>query len=94
MAYHQELHSETGQTPHERYQQEPRLIRNVDLGTVLTFFHQRVPRTVDEDHSDVRIDNLFFAVDPKLLEDGAPGDLLAAVYERLVAALVPSLPGA
>ncbi len=40
-AYHQELHSETGQTPHERYQQEPRLIRNVDLGAVLTFFHQR-----------------------------------------------------
>ena len=50
MAYHQEVHSETGQTPHERYHQEPRLIRNVDLGTVLTFFHQRVPRKVDEDH--------------------------------------------
>ena len=69
IAYHQELHSETGQTPHERYQQEPRLIRNVDLGAVLTFFHQRVPRKVDEDHSDVRIDNLFFAVDPKLRDD-------------------------
>jgi hypothetical protein len=25
-----------------------------------------VPRTVDEDHSDVRIDNMLFAVDPKL----------------------------
>ena len=76
MAYHQEVHSETGQTPHERYHQEPRLIRHVDLATVLTFFHQRVPRTVDEDHSDVRLDNLFFAVDPKLR-----GDLLIVEYD-------------
>ncbi len=69
VAYHQELHSETGQTPHQRYQQEPRLIRQVDLGAVLSFFHQRVSRTVDEDHSDVRLDNLFFAVDAKLRGD-------------------------
>jgi hypothetical protein len=69
VAYHQEVNRETGQTPHERYHQEPRLIRHVDLGVVLTFFHQRVPRTVDEDHSDVRIDHLFFAVDPKLRGD-------------------------
>jgi len=40
------------------------MVRNVDLGAVLTFFHQRVRRTVNIDHSDVRIDNLFFAVDP------------------------------
>jgi hypothetical protein len=65
VAYHQEVNRETGQTPHERYHQQPRLIRHVDLGAVLTFFHQRVARKVDEDHSDVRIDNLFFAVDPK-----------------------------
>jgi len=68
-AYHQELHSETGQTPRERYHQEPRLIRQVDLGGVLTFFHQRVSRKVDKDFSDVRIDNLFFAVDPSLRGD-------------------------
>lgn len=65
-AYHQEVNRETCQTPHDRYHQEPRLIRNVDLGAVLTFFHQRVPRTVSDDHSDVRINNLFFAVDPTL----------------------------
>jgi transposase InsO family protein len=67
--YHQELHSETGQTPHQRYHQEPRLIRNVDLGTVLTFFHQRVTRRANKIFSDVRIDNLFFAVDPTLRGD-------------------------
>lgn len=69
MAYHLESHSETGQAPHTRYHQQPRLIRNVDLSAVLPFFHHRVTRTVDEDHSDVRIDNLFFAVDSKLRGD-------------------------
>jgi transposase InsO family protein len=68
-AYHQEVNRETGQTPHERYHQKPRLIRQVNLGEVLSFFHRRVSRTVDEDHSDVRIDHLFFAVDPKLRGD-------------------------
>ncbi|MDZ7619084.1 MAG: DDE-type integrase/transposase/recombinase [Patescibacteria group bacterium] len=66
VAYHREVNRETGQAPHERFHREPRLIRRVDLGTVLTFFHRRVSRTVDEDHSDVRVDNMLFAVDPKL----------------------------
>lgn len=69
VAYHQELHSETHQTPHERYHQPGRLVRHVDLAAVLSFFHERVPRTVHDDHSDVRIDNLFFAVDPTLRGD-------------------------
>ncbi|MGI6415219.1 MAG: DDE-type integrase/transposase/recombinase [Thermoguttaceae bacterium] len=69
VAYHRELNRETGQTPHERYHERSRLVRHVDLGAVLTFFHQRVSRTVDEDHSDVRIDHLLFAVDPKLRGD-------------------------
>lgn len=69
VAYHQELHGETGQKPHERYHQAGRLVRHVDLGAVLSFFHERVPRTVNDDHSDVRIDNLFFAVDPTLRGD-------------------------
>ena len=69
VAYHQEPNRETGQAPHQRFHEPSRLIRQVDLGAVLTFFHRRVPRTVDEDHSDVRIDNLLFAVDPKLRGD-------------------------
>jgi transposase InsO family protein len=67
--YHQEVHSQTGQTPHERYHQEPRLIRNVNLGSVLTFFYQRATRKVNDIFSDVRLDNLFFAVDPTLRGD-------------------------
>jgi transposase InsO family protein len=69
VAYHQDVNSETGQTPHARYHQEPRLLRQVDLGAVLGFFHQRVPRLVDKDFSDVRLDGLFFAVDPTLRGD-------------------------
>jgi len=68
-AYHQEVHSETKQTPHERYRQEPRFTRQVDLGAVLRFFHHREKRTVNEDFSDVRIDNCFFAVDLSLRGD-------------------------
>ena len=69
VAYHQDVNSETGQTPCARYHQEPRLLRQVDLGAVLGFFHQRVPRLVDKDFSDVRVENLFFAVDPALRGD-------------------------
>ena len=47
------MNRETGQPPHLRYHQQPRLLRQVDLGAVLGFFHQRVPRLVDKDFSDV-----------------------------------------
>ena len=63
--YHQHRHSQTGQSPRQRYHEDSRFTREVDLREVLTFFHRRVCRTVDQDHSDVRLDNLFFAVDPK-----------------------------
>ena len=69
VAYHQHVNRETGQTPHDRYHQEPRLIRQVDLGAVLGFFHREALRTVDEDFSDVRLESLFFAVDPTLRGD-------------------------
>lgn len=63
--YHQQMHSETGQAPHERYREDSRFTRQVDLGEVLMFFHRRESRTVNKDHSDVRVGNQFFAVDPK-----------------------------
>jgi transposase InsO family protein len=68
-AYHPSVHSQTGQTPQERYQTEPRFTRGVDLGAVLGFFHHRQRRKVDPDFSDVRLDNCFFAVDPALRGD-------------------------
>lgn len=68
-AYHRQVHSETGETPDDRYGQDSRLVRHVDPGAVLSFFHRRESRKVDEDFSDVRIDNRFFAVDPRLRGD-------------------------
>ena len=76
VAYHQDVNRETGQTPYARYHQEPRLLRRVDLGAVLGFFHREVLRTVDEDFSDVRLENLFFAVDP-----GLRGDAVVVQYD-------------
>jgi transposase InsO family protein len=76
VAYHQDVHSQTGQTPHERYHQHPRLLRQVDLGAVLGFFQREVLRVVDADFSDVRVENQFFAVDPALR-----GDRLVVQYD-------------
>jgi transposase InsO family protein len=69
VAYHQQVHSETGQTPNQRYRDGSRFTRNVDLGQVLTFFLHRESREVNDIHSDVRLDNQYFAVDPKLRDD-------------------------
>lgn len=88
-AYHVHVHSETSQTPHERYQADSRFLRHVDLNAVLQFFHQRYPRTVHRDFCDVRIDGDFFAVDAKLrgdrvivqLDPFSPGDE-AQLYSR------------
>ncbi len=76
VAYHQDIHSQTKQTPHERYHQEPRLIRQVDVGAAMKFFHRRIERKVDVDFSDIRFGNRFFQVDPKLR-----GDRLIVEYD-------------
>ncbi len=75
-AYHLEVHSQTQQTPQHRYHEASRFCRQVDLGTVLTFFHHRQQRTVDDEFLDVRLDNRFFAVDPRLR-----GDRLIVQYD-------------
>lgn len=67
--YHQAVHSETHQTPHERYHSSARLQRNVRLQSVLPFFQVREQRTVHRDFSDITLDGLHFAVDPKLRGD-------------------------
>jgi len=64
-AYHRTVHSETGQSPHARYFTEGRLVQNVAISSVQSYFQQTVVRRVDPTHSDVRIDNRFYQVDPK-----------------------------
>lgn len=63
-AYHREIHSQTGETPQQRYDAGTRFRRHVDLRQIVEFFHEREPRTVDKDFADVRIEGQFFRVDP------------------------------
>lgn len=74
--YHQTVHSATGQTPRERFEASTRFRRHVKLSDVLEFFHVQVRRKVDEEFCDVRINNLYFAVDAKLR-----GDRVIVVYD-------------
>lgn len=68
-AYHLRVHSETRESPHQRYHADSKFTRHVDLNAILQFFHQQVPRTVNMDFCDVRIDSQFYAVDAKLRGD-------------------------
>ena len=42
--YHKQIHSETGQSPEERYQQGLSVIRQVDMSRVIESFMQAIPR--------------------------------------------------
>jgi transposase InsO family protein len=65
-AYHSEVHSVTGQTPHHRYFTEQRIVRPVSITDVEACFFRRETRRVDPTHSDVSIDRRFYKVDRKL----------------------------
>ena len=69
VSYHNRPQEETGQAPRERYAQGQSFTRRIDLQQVLKFFLNRVPRKVDETFSDVRLENAFFKVDPRLRGD-------------------------
>ncbi len=74
--YHRTVHSATSQTPLQRFEASTRFRRHVKLCDVLEFFHVQVRRKVDEEFCDVRINNLYFAVDAKLR-----GDRVIIVYD-------------
>ena len=67
--YHVTTHSTTGQTPLERFQEQTRFRRHVNLAEVLEFFWVRQKRTVDNEFCDVRVNSLYFAVEPALRGD-------------------------
>jgi len=69
VSYHKTVHSETKQTPEKRYQQGLTVIRQVDMGKVVESFMQSIDRTVNRTFADVRLDNRFYRVDPKLRGD-------------------------
>ena len=69
VSYHQRVHSETRQTPEERYHQGCMAFRKVDLASVTPYFMENLQRKVHSDFSDVQLHNMFFKVDPKLRGD-------------------------
>jgi transposase InsO family protein len=75
-AYHAHPHSETKQTPQDRYRAGSPFTRAVNLNAVLSFFHRHQQCTVYEDFSDVRLDGVYYAVDSKLR-----GDRLTVEYD-------------
>lgn len=68
-SYHNEVNSETGQSPQERYDEGLTVIRSVDSNAVLQYFMRREQRTVHPDFSDVRLNNRFYRVDKRLRKD-------------------------
>lgn len=69
VSYHEDIHSETGQTPEERRQKGLTVIRQVDMSRVIESFMQSVERTVNRTFSDVQVDKRFYRVDPKFRSD-------------------------
>jgi transposase InsO family protein len=69
VCYHQTVHSDTNQTPQERYQKGLRFTRHVDLSKVVKFFMKSDQRTVHPDFSDVQVHGNFYRVSPTLRGD-------------------------
>jgi putative transposase len=69
VAYHKTRHTETKQSPEQRYNNGLTVIRQVDMARVIESFMQAIRRTVNKTFSDVQINNRFYRVDPKLRGD-------------------------
>jgi hypothetical protein len=69
VCYHQEIHSETGQSPEERHRKGLGLIREVDMQRVMDSFLQSIRRTVNPTFSDLQVNHRYYRVDPKLRGD-------------------------
>lgn len=69
LVYHQEQHSETHQSPQQRYTEGLLCIRQADMEALAECFLQREERTVNKTFSDIRLHRRFYRVDPKLRGD-------------------------
>lgn len=62
-SYHNTVHSQTDQTPRERFQEETRFRRHVNLAEVLKLFWVKEKRKVHEEFVDVQVNSMFFRAD-------------------------------
>jgi putative transposase len=67
--YHNSIHSETGQSPKDRYHTGLSVIRHVEMDQVLASFLRKVTRVVHKDFSDISLDKRLYRVDPSLRGD-------------------------
>jgi len=67
--YHQTVHSETEQTPSQRFHAGTRYHRPVNMAEALGLFNLREKRQVDSTFCDVQVHRQYFAVDPKYRYD-------------------------
>ncbi len=68
-SYHKTIHSSTNQTPLERFQQQTRFRRHVNLTEVLEFFWLREQRKVHDEFVDVQLNAMFFRADARYRGD-------------------------
>jgi hypothetical protein len=67
--YHDSIHSETRQTPQDRYHTGLTVIRCVEMDQVLASFMRKVTRVVHKDFSDITLDKRLYRVNPSLRGD-------------------------
>lgn len=67
--YHESVHSETRQTPKDRYTSGLTVIRHVEMDQVLASFLRKAIRVVHKDFSDISLDKRLYRVDQKLRGD-------------------------
>lgn len=69
VSYHGRIHSETGQTPRERYGRGLTAIRHVDMADAIQYFMKSEIRTVDRTYADIRLHKRLYRVDPRFRGD-------------------------
>lgn len=69
ISYHQRTHSETGESPRQRYEAGKTCTREVNLQRALEFFLHREVRRVNKTFSDVQLPSGFFRVNKDLRGD-------------------------
>jgi putative transposase len=69
VSYHTHVHSETRQSPQDRYKSGLTVLRPVDPSRIMPYFLHKETRTVDKVFSDVRVKRFFYPVDPTLRGD-------------------------
>lgn len=69
ISYHQRMHSETGESPRQRYEAGKRFTREVNMQRAMQFFLRREERRVNKTFSDVQIPCGFFRVNKDLRSD-------------------------